>query len=263
MNDAPILRDLVRLRTRDRVGDEAIDRMTTDELRARPEATVLAIVRGFYEFKSNGYAEADIYREIEGRRAQAYGEEPLPADLNLESYTCYRLRLEHPGEAALHDSIYAMQAVHRVREFLENRYGAEGTPVALRNMPWMHLAILVHATFVVFFQGLGNLGAMVKVLKSGREDGFFWMYPVLIAATVLLLVAAIGFVGRASWGRVLYLVALVVEVVVTSVAIYLLMDWHEARRHFGMPLHAINTGIALLFLTYVLRSERKPGAAPT
>ena len=70
MNDAPILRELVRLRANDRVGDEAIDRMTPHELQARPEATVLAIVRGFYEFKSNGYAEADIYREIEGRRAQ-------------------------------------------------------------------------------------------------------------------------------------------------------------------------------------------------
>lgn len=202
MRDADLIRQLVRLRTRDPVPEETLRRMGAAQLRARPEALVLAIVRGYYEFKSNGYADADIYREIEGRRAAAYGEEPLPADLNLETYTSYRMRLEHPGEAALHDPAFAIQAVHRVREFLEGRFGPEGMPPSLRTMPPGHLAVLVYGTLVGVMQGLGCAGQLASGKYSGAESvelSLFLVVAVAIAA------GAIGFVGKAVWGRPLLL----------------------------------------------------------
>ena len=83
MDDLNLIRLLVRLRTRDRVPEESLAQLGATDLRARPEATLAAIVRGWHEFRANGYAEADIYREIETRRSREYGAEPLPSDLKL------------------------------------------------------------------------------------------------------------------------------------------------------------------------------------
>lgn len=110
--------------------------MSAAELGARPEATIAAIVHGWFEYRSNGYADADIFREIEGRRAKAYGEEPLPGDLNLDSYTRYRMRLEYPGETPLHDPVYVMQAVHLVSEVIGREYGPRGEAPGLRFWHW-------------------------------------------------------------------------------------------------------------------------------
>jgi hypothetical protein len=208
MKDADLLRQLVRLRTRDPVPDEALGRMGASELRARPEALVLAIVRGYYEFKSNGYSDADIYREIEGRREQAYGKEPLPADLNLDNYTHYRMRLEFPNQSALHDPVFVLQAVHRVREALENEYGPGGMPVTFRTMPWVDNAVLAYALLVGFIQGgfLGFLIASAKGLPISVPSAL-----ALVVVAVAILAGAIGSAGKVAWGRTLLVAALAAQ----------------------------------------------------
>lgn len=208
MKDAELVRSIIRLRSADRPPDEVIARLGKSELASQPEATIVAIVRGYYEFKSNGYEDADIYREIGGRREQAYGQEPLPADLNLDNYTRYRMRLEFPNQPALHDPVFVMQAVHKVREELEKEYGPGGMPVTFRTMPWVDNAIVAYATLVGFIQGgLVGLG-----IASGKGPPISMPFALaLVVVAVALLAGAIGCAGRAVWGRTLLVAALAAQ----------------------------------------------------
>ena len=259
MKEADLLRQLVRLRNRDPVPNEALGRMGASELRARPEALVLAIVRGYYEFRSNGYSDADIYREIEGRRAAAYGEEPLPADLNLESYTSYRMRLEHPGEAALHDPAFAIQAVHRVREFLEGRFGPEGMPPSLRTLPLGHFAVLVYGAIVGVVQGVGSVMHLASGKYSGASSVELSLY---LALAVAIVAGSVGYAGRAIWGRTFLLAAIAAQLAVPwgIIATYA-PDQVAAPFSFAL-FHAVHSLILLAFLAYVYRDGRELRAVP-
>jgi hypothetical protein len=230
--------------------------MGASELRARPEALVLAIVRGYYEFKSNGYSDADIYREIEGRRAEAYGGEPLPADLNLESYTSYRMRLEHPREAALHDPVFAIQAVHRARAALEKEYGPEGMPVTFRTMPWMSNAIIAYAGLV----GIGQVLIPVLELVRGRvAPDDIAIFQLFLAVAIAIVAGAIGFVGRAVWGRPLLLASLVTQFLIHGpLYLYLGDPGGEFGAIDGVVVSFMVTHLAALciFSIYVYRAGR-------
>lgn len=261
MKDADLIRQLIRLRTRDPVPEETLRLMGAAQLHARPEALVLAIVRGYYEFKSNGYADADIYREIEGRRAAVYGEEPLPADLNLDSYTSYRLRLEHPREAALHDPAFAIQAVHRVREFLEGRFGPAGMPVTFRTMPWMNSAILAYAALVGIGQGILPASELSRGRVAADDIA---LLQLLIAVAIAIVAAAIGFVGKAVWGRPLLLASLGVQFLI-HVSLYIYQA--DPRGAFGavdasiVAFMVAHLGVLSGFAVYAYRAGR-PGPAP-
>jgi hypothetical protein len=258
MKDADLIRQLVRLRSRDAVPDEVLRRMGAAQLHARPEALVLAIVRGYYEFKSNGYSDADIYREIEGRRAAAYGEEPLPADLNLESYTSYRMRLEHPGEAALHDPVFAIQAVHRVREFLEDQFGPEGTPPSLRTLPLGHFAVLVYGAIVGVVQGVGSVVHLASGKYSGASSVELSLY---LALAVAIVAGSVGYAGRAIWGRPFLLGAIAAQIAVPwgIIATY---GPDQVAAPFSFALfHAGHSLIVLALLAYVYRHGGEPRAA--
>ena len=208
MKDAELIRSIIRLRNADRPSDDVIARLGKAELATQPEATIVAIVRGFYEFKSNGYSDADIYREIEGRREQAYGQEPLPADLNLDNYTRYRMRLEFPNQSALHDPVFVMQAVHSVRETLEKEYGPGGMPVTFRTMPWVDNAVLAYALLVGFIQG----GLLGFAIASGKGPPISVPFaPVLVVVAAAILAGAIGSAGKVAWGRTLLVAALAAQ----------------------------------------------------
>ncbi len=245
MKDAELVRSIIRLRSADRPADDVIARLGKAELASQPEATIVAIVRGYYEFKSNGYEDADIYREIEGRREQAFGQEPLPADLNLDNYTRYRMRLEYPNQSALHDPVFVMQAVHEVREALEKEYGQGGVPVTFRTMPWMSNALLVYVVFVVLFQATATVTSL--------SDSRYTQLPTaaivaIIALTVAVGAGAVGFVGRASWGRSLLMPALLCQAT---------LPWTLFAAFSPPPaLLALQSFAALVFFRYAYRQGR-------
>ncbi|MCW5590694.1 MAG: hypothetical protein KIS74_01225 [Burkholderiales bacterium] len=263
MKDAELVRAIIRLRSADRPADDVIAGLGKAELASQPEATIVAIVRGYYEFKSNGYEDADIYREIEGRREQAYGEEPLPADLNLDNYTRYRMRLEFPNQSALHDPIFVMQAVHRVRETLEKEYGPGGMPITFRTMPWVANAALAYAALVGVTQG-GLLGLGIA---TGKEPPISMPFGVaLLVVALALLAGAIGFAGKAPWGRTLLAAALAIQFAAhASSYVYMFMahsgtpwEWPDA---FVLALMAGHLAVIAGLLVFMHRPVR-PEPAP-
>lgn len=260
MRDAELIRSILRLRSADRPPEDAIARLGKAELASQPESTIVAIVRGYYEFKSNGYADADIYREIEGRREKEYGPEPLPADLNLDTYTRYRLRMEYPGQTALHDPVFVMQAVHRARATLEKEYGPEGMPVTFRTMPWVNNAILAYAALVAIGQGV--LPGLELALRRVAPDDVAILL-LFLAVAVAVVAGAIGFVGKAVWGRPLLLASLGVQFLI-HVSLYIYQA--DPRGEFGAVDAAIvafmvaHLGVLSGFAVYAYRTGR-PGPA--
>lgn len=259
MKDAELIRSIIRLRSTDRPADEVIARLGKAELASQPEATIVAIVRGYYEFKSNGYADADIYREIQGRRQQVYGEEPLPADLTLDNYTRYRMRLEYPNQPALHDPIFVMQAVHRARAALEKEYGPEGMPVTFRTMPWVNNLLLVYAAIVGITQGGRSAAGLGDPRFASTATPELWL---LIGAAAAVVIAAVGFVGKAAWGRTALLAALVLEAVLPWAAIAMLHPVGMIGSSVDAWLQSLNTILIVGFLAYLYRRpDSRPAAA--
>jgi hypothetical protein len=250
MDDSALIRQLIGLRARDRVPEDEAARMSTVQLRARPEATIAAIVRGWFEFRSNGYADADIFREIEGRRAKEYGEEPLPGDLNLDTYTRYRMRLEHRDEAALHDPVYVMQAVHLAAETIGKEYGPRGEAPGLRSIPPGRIAILVYAALLAIGQGIAGAA---RLHKLGFDSGA-WLTSSLFGLAMLAAVGGIGYAGRASWGRSAMSLALAAEAIGGGLAIAFTTRGDSGDKAF-IAMFAIHTAVALACLAYVHRSK--------
>jgi hypothetical protein len=262
VKNAELVRSIIRLRSADRPADEVIARLGNAELASQPEATIVAIVRGYYEFKSNGYEDADIYREIEGRRQQAYGVEPLPADLNLDTYTRYRMRLEYPSQSAVHDPIFVTQAVHKVREDLEKEYGPGGMPATFRTMPWVDNAVLVYATLVGVIQG-GFLGFTIVASKQLPISMFFALALVVVA--VAILAGAIGSAGRAAWGRALLVAALAAQFTIHAPFYALeLLEHAEMWQSGGAVVVVLMVGhLALIAgLLAFLHRPARPAPAP-
>ena len=248
MDDLNLIRLLVRLRTRDRVPEDMLARLGAAELLARPEATIAVITRGWHEFRANGYADADIYREIEARRLREYGAEPLPADLTLESFTRYRLRLEHPGEAALHDPAYVAQAVRLASEACERDYGPHGEAPGARSMPAGHLAVLAYAVLVVAIQGLGNLGKGLGI----RVAPDAWVNLTLAVTAFGLAAAVFAWIQQARSGRAAAMAMLAAEIALGWLAVA-----HGRYTGEGMGFvewaQGINTLLAAASLAYVYR----------
>jgi len=261
MKNAELIRSIIRLRSADRPADEVLAKLGKAELASQPEATIVAIVRGYYEFKSNGYEDADIYREIEGRREQAYGQEPLPPDLNLDNYACYRMKLEYPGQAALHDPIFVMQAVHKVREALEREYGPSGMPLSFRTMPWVENSLLAYATLFAVAQG----GILGYGIATGKASGSGWIVlPVFILVALAIAVGTLAFVAKAAWARSLLLAALAAQFLAHSALIASL--WHEkppssGPEFFVLSLMLAHLALVLGFMAYMYRSGR-PAPVP-
>lgn len=252
MDDLNLIRLLVRLRTRHRVPEDTLARLGAAELLARPEATIAVIARGWHEFRANGYADADIFREIEARRLREYGAEPLPADLTLESFTRYRLRLEHPGEAALHDPAYVAQAVRVASEACERDYGPLGEAPGARSMPAGHLAVLAYAVLIALIQGLGNLGKGMGT----RVVPDAWVNLTLAVIAFGLVAAVFAWVQQARWGRAAAMAMLAAEIVLGWAAVA-----HGAYTGEGMDfigwVQGVNTVLAATCLAAVrVRGER-------
>ncbi len=211
MDTPAVVRRLVALRSRDRVDEGELKKMTDAQLRVRPEATLAAIVHGWFEFRSNGYPDADILREIEARRAQAYGAEPLPSDLTLESYARYRMRLEHPGEPALHETVWVMQAVQLVSDVLAREYGPRGQAPGLRSLDWRQTLALVFAALVFIVQVLHPAGRLL-VTRPGLPPADPWHYGPLIGAGVVVVAGALAYCGPSRLGRWAFVLAIAVDV---------------------------------------------------
>ena len=70
-------------------------------LEGLPESNVVTIVEGYVTYKNQGWDDSRIFNEIENIRKtfDIYpNPTPMPSDLNLMSYTFYRLKYELPNE---------------------------------------------------------------------------------------------------------------------------------------------------------------------
>ena len=222
MKFASLVRDLALIRAPERQAE--LSRLSHARLARLPEATIVTVVRGWFELKADGHSDADILREIEGRRQKEYGEESLPGDLTLESYARYRLRLEHPGEEKAHDAIFVMQAVHRASQVIGGTYREDTEGATARGARPGAMAVLAYAVLVALIQGVfglvaafGSRGAPVSPAAA----------LVVAALALILLLGAIGYAGGTVWGRPVLLAGLWGELAVLAVA--------EAQVAMGAP----------------------------
>jgi hypothetical protein len=250
MKFAALARDLALIRTPERQAELA--RLSRAQLERLPEATLVKVVHGWFELKSDGHSDADILREIEGRRAKEYGEEPLPGDLTLESYARYRLRLEHPQETNAHDAIFVMQAVHRASQVIGATYREETEGASARGPRVGAMAVLAYAAFIAIGQGLP--GMVFLLAGSTRMPG--WVAATGLAVAVTLLLGAIGYAGGTFWGRRVALAALWSELALLAIATVV------ATLHMPPPLSAyllpaVPAAGAVASLYYLRRRHRE------
>lgn len=211
MKFASLVRDLALIRTPERQAELA--RLSHAQLARLPEATIVTVVRGWFELKADGHPDADILREIEGRRQKEYGEESLPGDLTLDSYTRYRLRLEHPQEAKAHDAIFVMQAVHKASQMIGRTYREETEGATARGARPGAMAILAYALLITVVQGA--IGAMAVSDRGAPVPAAFAV--VLVGAALFLLLGAIGYAGGTFWGRQALVAGLWCELAVLAI----------------------------------------------
>ena len=82
-------------------GMDDIDSWDTMMLEGLPESNVVTIVEGYVTYKNQGWDDSRIFNEIENIREtfDIYpNPTPMPSNLNLMSYTFYRLKYELPNE---------------------------------------------------------------------------------------------------------------------------------------------------------------------
>lgn len=211
MKFASLIRDLALIRSPER--KDEIARLSNGQLARLPEATIVAVIRGWFELKADGHSDADILREIESRREKEYGEESLPGGLTLESYTRYRLRLEHPGEEKAHDAIFVMQAVHRARQVIGGTCREETEGATARGPRKGATAILAYAAVIAATQGW----FAIVLLRAGITDLQGWVAVLGVAAACGMLLGAIGYAGGTVWGRPLLVAFLGAEISVCVV----------------------------------------------
>lgn len=255
MNHSRLVRDLALIRSPGRRAE--ISRMSRAALARLPEATLVAIVRGWFELKADGHPDADILREIEGRREKVYGEEPLPGDLNLESYVRYRLRLEHPGEPGAHDAIFVMQAVHRASRVIggEDRETEGATARGMRGGAW---AILAYAFLLCVIQGI----FCALELRNGYAAVPRGLAVLGVASAAGLLLGAIGYGGGASWGRVFLVAALYAELAFCAALVVGTLASQPSMP--GKLVFLLPPALgAILALAYVKRRRREFGTRVT
>jgi len=249
---ASLIRDLALIRSPDRQAE--IARLSNGQLARLPEATLVTVVRGWFELKADGHSDADILREIEGRREKAFGEEPLPGDLTLESYARYRLRLEHPQEEKAHDAIFVMQAVHRASQVIGGTYRDETEGATARGPRSGAMLILGFALALAIIQGM----ALFAALRGGRPPWPGWLAVLLMAQSVVLLAGAIGYAGGAFWGRTLLVPSLFGQILLyVALAATIAMDETAPLSASVIPL--LPAAFAAAAVGYLRRRQREFG----
>lgn len=250
MKRIELIRRLARLRTRGRPDEATLACLTKAQLHARPECLVVSIVEGWLEMKKLGHPEADILREIEGRRERAFGAEPIPADLTLDSYACYRLRLECPQDEGAHDPVFAMQATHLAKQVLEGSW-FHSDP-GLKARPVRMLAALCYLFLLVLWQAAWSV---TMVMRHGF--GANAVAAGVLVFTGVLALACIGWYGLTVWGRPLLAFALSMEALAPWFLIGALTRPQGGLSGAAM-LQAVNAMIVLAILAY-LRFGRDAG----
>jgi hypothetical protein len=247
---ASLIRDLALIRSPDRQAE--IARLSNGQLARLPEATLVTVVRGWFELKADGHSDADILREIEGRREKAYGEEPLPGDLTLESYARYRLRLEHPKEEKAHDAIFVMQAVHRASQVIGGTYRDETEGATARGPRSGAMLILGFALALAIIQGMAGFAA----LRTGVAPFPGGLAVPMLAVSGALLAGAIGYAGGAFWGRKLLVPGLYGQIALgVALAAAIAMDKGAPPSAYFFPL--LPAAFAAAALAYLRRRQRE------
>jgi hypothetical protein len=245
---ASLIRDLALIRSPER--KDEIARLSKGQLARLPEATIVAVVHGWFELKADGHSDADILREIEGRREKVYGEEALPGDLTLVSYTRYRLRLEHPGQERAHDATFVMQAVHRASQVIGATYGEETEGATARGPRTGATLILGFAAALAVTQGVIGYHA----LRYGDAPLPDWMGALLLVVPGVLLVGAIGYAGGTTWGRALLVPGLFGQIALcVAMAVAIAVDGIAPLSTYIFP--SLPAAFAIAALAYLRRRQ--------
>src|SRR5690606_12556195 len=72
-----------------------LDSFGVVKLAGLPESTVVTIVETYAILSKQGVAAEDIFQRIEAHRSPTMGSGDMPEPLTLDSYTRYRVNLEH------------------------------------------------------------------------------------------------------------------------------------------------------------------------
>lgn len=94
--------------------ERMVDSLGMMQLAGLPESTIATIVETYAMLKKHGAADHEIFSRIEAHRTQI-GSGEIPNPLNLESYTQYRIEVEHSHGAPISDDFVA-EAVRICRE---------------------------------------------------------------------------------------------------------------------------------------------------
>lgn len=121
----PSKNDLIRALAKQRVrkdptasamgfNEQMVDSLGTMQLAGLPESTIATIVETYAMLKKHGAADHEIFARIEAHRS-SIGSGKTPNPLDLESYTQYRVELEHSDGAPISEE-HVTEAVHVCRQ---------------------------------------------------------------------------------------------------------------------------------------------------
>jgi hypothetical protein len=121
----PSKNDLIRALAKQRVrqdpmasamgfNEHMVDSLGMLQLAGLPESTIASIVESYATLKKHGSPDHEIFTLIEAHRS-SIGSGEIPHPLNLESYTKYRIELEHSHGAPISEE-YVAEAVRVCRQ---------------------------------------------------------------------------------------------------------------------------------------------------
>jgi len=104
--DRPSKNDLIRSLAKQRVrqdpmafgmgfNERTIDSLGMFQVAGLPESTIATIVETYARLKKLGATDHEIFARIEAFRSTIGGRGEIPNPVNLESYTQYRIEIEH------------------------------------------------------------------------------------------------------------------------------------------------------------------------
>ena len=94
--------------------ESMVDSLSEMQLAGIPEGTVATIVETYALLKQKGFSDGDIFRQIEAHRSMIVSGK-MPAPLNLETYTQYRVALENEMKTPISEK-FISEAVQIARE---------------------------------------------------------------------------------------------------------------------------------------------------
>jgi hypothetical protein len=121
----PSKNDLIRALAKQRVrrdptasamgfNEHMVDSLGMLQLAGLPESTITTIVETYATLKKHGAPDHEIFARIEAHRS-SIGSGEIPNPLNLESYTQYRIELEHSHGTPISEE-YVTEAVRVCRQ---------------------------------------------------------------------------------------------------------------------------------------------------